>query len=29
MTRANRLRELLAGDQLIVAPGVYDGIQSA
>lgn len=25
----NRLRELLAGDELIVAPGVYDGISAA
>jgi 2-methylisocitrate lyase-like PEP mutase family enzyme len=26
---ASRLRELLAGDELIVAPGVYDGISAA
>jgi 2-methylisocitrate lyase-like PEP mutase family enzyme len=26
---AGRLRELLAGDELIVAPGVYDGISAA
>ncbi len=25
----NRLRELLAGDELVVAPGVYDGISAA
>jgi 2-methylisocitrate lyase-like PEP mutase family enzyme len=29
MTQAARLRELLAGDDLIVAPGVYDGISAA
>lgn len=29
MTKATRLRELLAEDQLIVAPGVYDGISAA
>jgi 2-methylisocitrate lyase-like PEP mutase family enzyme len=29
MTKAGRLRELLAGDELIVAPGVYDGITAA
>ncbi len=29
MTPAARLRELLAGDDLIVAPGVYDGISAA
>jgi 2-methylisocitrate lyase-like PEP mutase family enzyme len=29
MTPAARLRELLAGDELIVAPGVYDGISAA
>ncbi len=29
MSKATRLRELLAGDQLIVAPGVYDGISAA
>jgi 2-methylisocitrate lyase-like PEP mutase family enzyme len=28
-TGAARLRELLTGDQLIVAPGVYDGISAA
>jgi 2-methylisocitrate lyase-like PEP mutase family enzyme len=28
-TRAGQLRELLAGDGLIVAPGVYDGISAA
>ena len=28
-TKCRRLRELLAGDQLIVAPGVYDGISAA
>ncbi len=28
-TAAARLRELLAGDELIVAPGVYDGISAA
>ena len=26
---ARRLRELLAGDELIVAPGVYDGVSAA
>jgi 2-methylisocitrate lyase-like PEP mutase family enzyme len=29
MTAAKRLRELLAGDELIVAPGVYDGVSAA
>ncbi|HEX3510566.1 MAG TPA: isocitrate lyase/PEP mutase family protein [Solirubrobacteraceae bacterium] len=29
MTGARRLRELLAGEQLIVAPGIYDGISAA
>jgi 2-methylisocitrate lyase-like PEP mutase family enzyme len=29
MSKGSRLRELLAGDQLIVAPGVYDGISAA
>jgi carboxyvinyl-carboxyphosphonate phosphorylmutase len=29
VTSARRLRELLAGDELIVAPGVYDGISAA
>ena len=29
MSTARRLRELLAGDQLIIAPGVYDGISAA
>jgi len=29
MTHAKRLRELLAGRELIVAPGVYDGISAA
>jgi 2-methylisocitrate lyase-like PEP mutase family enzyme len=29
MSAAARLRELLAGDELIVAPGVYDGISAA
>jgi 2-methylisocitrate lyase-like PEP mutase family enzyme len=29
MTAAGRLRDLLAGDGLIVAPGVYDGISAA
>jgi 2-methylisocitrate lyase-like PEP mutase family enzyme len=29
MTNRARLRELLAGDELIVAPGVYDGISAA
>jgi 2-methylisocitrate lyase-like PEP mutase family enzyme len=29
MTQAARLRELLGGDDLIVAPGVYDGISAA
>ena len=29
MTQAARLRELLGGDELIVAPGVYDGISAA
>jgi 2-methylisocitrate lyase-like PEP mutase family enzyme len=29
MSGARRLRELLAGDELIVAPGVYDGISAA
>jgi 2-methylisocitrate lyase-like PEP mutase family enzyme len=29
MTQAARLRELLARDELIVAPGVYDGISAA
>jgi 2-methylisocitrate lyase-like PEP mutase family enzyme len=29
VTGARRLRELLAGDSLIVAPGVYDGISAA
>jgi 2-methylisocitrate lyase-like PEP mutase family enzyme len=29
MTQAARLRELLAGDAMIVAPGVYDGISAA
>jgi 2-methylisocitrate lyase-like PEP mutase family enzyme len=28
-SRAQRLRELLAGEELIVAPGVYDGISAA
>jgi 2-methylisocitrate lyase-like PEP mutase family enzyme len=29
MSRGTQLRELLAGDRLIVAPGVYDGISAA
>ncbi len=29
MSQAKRLRELLAGNRLIVAPGVYDGITAA
>jgi 2-methylisocitrate lyase-like PEP mutase family enzyme len=29
MTKAKQLRDLLAGDELIVAPGVYDGISAA
>ncbi len=29
MSQAARLRELLAGDELVVAPGVYDGISAA
>jgi 2-methylisocitrate lyase-like PEP mutase family enzyme len=29
MSQAKRLRDLLAGDRLIVAPGVYDGITAA
>src|SRR6267154_1423625 len=29
MTQAARLRELLGGDDLVVAPGVYDGISAA
>ena len=29
MTKARQLRELLAGDELIVAPGVYDGVSAA
>jgi 2-methylisocitrate lyase-like PEP mutase family enzyme len=29
MTSRQRLRELLAGDELIVAPGVYDGVSAA
>jgi 2-methylisocitrate lyase-like PEP mutase family enzyme len=29
MTQARKLRELLAGEELIVAPGVYDGISAA
>ena len=29
MTKARRLRELLASDALIVAPGVYDGVSAA
>jgi 2-methylisocitrate lyase-like PEP mutase family enzyme len=29
MTKAKQLRELLAGDELIVAPGVYDGVSAA
>lgn len=29
MSGARRLRELLAGDELIVAPGVYDGVSAA
>jgi 2-methylisocitrate lyase-like PEP mutase family enzyme len=29
MTAAKQLRELLAGDELIVAPGVYDGVSAA
>jgi 2-methylisocitrate lyase-like PEP mutase family enzyme len=29
LSSAARLRELLAGDELIVAPGVYDGISAA
>jgi 2-methylisocitrate lyase-like PEP mutase family enzyme len=28
-TKARQLRELLAGDELIVAPGVYDGVSAA
>jgi 2-methylisocitrate lyase-like PEP mutase family enzyme len=28
-TGAKRLRELLAGDELIVAPGIYDGVSAA
>jgi 2-methylisocitrate lyase-like PEP mutase family enzyme len=29
MSTAKRLRELLAGDELIVAPGIYDGVSAA
>jgi 2-methylisocitrate lyase-like PEP mutase family enzyme len=29
VSAATRLRELLAGDELIIAPGVYDGISAA
>jgi 2-methylisocitrate lyase-like PEP mutase family enzyme len=29
MTKASQLRALLAGDELIVAPGVYDGVSAA
>ncbi|MCW3063295.1 MAG: 2,3-dimethylmalate lyase [Solirubrobacterales bacterium] len=29
MSHARRLRELLAGDELIVAPGIFDGISAA
>lgn len=29
MTQTRKLRELLAGDELIVAPGVYDGVSAA
>jgi 2-methylisocitrate lyase-like PEP mutase family enzyme len=29
MSQARKLRELLAGDELIVAPGVYDGVSAA
>jgi 2-methylisocitrate lyase-like PEP mutase family enzyme len=29
MTAARQLRQLLAGDELIVAPGVYDGVSAA
>jgi 2-methylisocitrate lyase-like PEP mutase family enzyme len=29
MTAAKRLREMLSGDELIVAPGVYDGVSAA
>jgi 2-methylisocitrate lyase-like PEP mutase family enzyme len=29
VTKAGRLRELLDGDELIVAPGVYDGLSAA
>ena len=29
MTGASQLRQLLAGDELIVAPGVYDGVSAA
>jgi 2-methylisocitrate lyase-like PEP mutase family enzyme len=29
MSQAKKLRELLAGDELIVAPGVYDGVSAA
>jgi 2-methylisocitrate lyase-like PEP mutase family enzyme len=29
MTKAKQLRELLAGDELIVAPGIYDGVSAA
>jgi 2-methylisocitrate lyase-like PEP mutase family enzyme len=29
MTAASQLRQLLAGDELIVAPGVYDGVSAA
>jgi 2-methylisocitrate lyase-like PEP mutase family enzyme len=29
VTNASQLRELLAGDELIVAPGVYDGVSAA
>jgi 2-methylisocitrate lyase-like PEP mutase family enzyme len=29
MSAAKRLRELLAGDELVVAPGVYDGVSAA
>jgi 2-methylisocitrate lyase-like PEP mutase family enzyme len=29
MSAARRLRKLLAGDELIVAPGVYDGLSAA
>jgi len=29
MTQARKLRDLLAGDELIVAPGVYDGVSAA